>query len=132
MKKYSKEDIKKIFDGIFKNRSKSGNYHGWVHSEWEENGEKFSSWTIKTEVGTFTTGDGGKREFDKIFQDEIENYLKSEQFKKDFQDIVEQGTWDKGLPKIYMDKEGNIVEHWKSGEINILKTKEELKEKGVE
>ena len=65
-------------------------------------------------------------------KDEIENYLKSEQFTKDFQDIVEQDTWDKGLPKIYMDKEGNIVEHWKDGTINILKTKEELKEKGVE
>ena len=27
---------------------------------------------------------------------------------------------------IYLDKEGNIVEHWKDGIINILHTKEEL------
>lgn len=27
----------------------------------------------------------------------------------------------KGLPKIYVDENNNIVEHWKDGTINILK-----------
>ena len=59
-------------------------------------------------------------------KDLINEYLMSEQFKKDFAKQVEKDTWDKDLPKIYMDKQGNIVEHWKDGRINIIKTKEEL------
>lgn len=57
--------------------------------------------------------------------DKIEKYLKSKQFRIDVSKIIESETWDKGLPKIYM-KDGNIVEHWRDGTINILKTKEEL------
>lgn len=60
--------------------------------------------------------------------DKINKYLKSKQFKIDVAKTIESETWDKGLPKIYM-KDGNIVEHWKDGTINILKTKEELNEK---
>jgi len=55
--------------------------------------------------------------------DPIGEYLKSEKFQKDFARRVEENTWGKGLPKIYMDKEGNIVEHWKDGTINIIKEK---------
>jgi hypothetical protein len=58
--------------------------------------------------------------------DPINDYIKSEQFQKDFTKQVEKDTWGKGLPKIYMDNDGNIVEHWKDGTINILHTKEEL------
>jgi hypothetical protein len=54
-------------------------------------------------------------------KDPINEYLMSEQFQKDFAKQVEEDTWGKGLPKIYMDKEGRIVEHWKDGTINILK-----------
>lgn len=50
-------------------------------------------------------------------------YLKSEEAQELFQKIVERDTWEKGLPKIYMDKKGNIVEHWKDGTINIIKHK---------
>jgi hypothetical protein len=57
----------------------------------------------------------------------MKKYFESEEFKKSFNQTVELNTWEKGLPKIYMDEEGNIVEHWKDGTINILKTKEELK-----
>jgi hypothetical protein len=57
----------------------------------------------------------------------MKKYFESEEFKKSFNHTVELNTWEKGLPKIYMDEEGNIVEHWKDGTINILKTKEELK-----
>lgn len=60
--------------------------------------------------------------------DPINTYLMSTQFQKDFAEQVEEDTWGKGLPKIYMDKDGNIVEHWKDGTINILHTKEELKQ----
>ena len=48
-------------------------------------------------------------------------YFKSEQFKEDFRKKVEQDTWEKGLPMIYMDENKNIVEHWKDGTINIIK-----------
>jgi len=60
--------------------------------------------------------------------DKINKYLKSKQFQIDVAKIIESETWGKGLPKIYM-KDGNIVEHWKDGTVNILKTKEELNEK---
>ena len=59
-------------------------------------------------------------------EDKVMAYLKSDKFKEDFAKQVEKDTWGKGLPKIYM-KDGNIVEHWKDGTINIIKTKEELK-----
>jgi tartrate dehydratase alpha subunit/fumarate hydratase class I-like protein len=55
-------------------------------------------------------------------------YLKSEEAQELFQKIVERDTWEKGLPKIYMDKKGNIVEHWKDGTINIIKTKDMTRE----
>lgn len=60
---------------------------------------------------------------------EMYEYLSSKQFAEDLAKIVEIDTWDKGLPKIYMDEYGNIVEHWKEGTINILHTKEDLSKK---
>ena len=48
-------------------------------------------------------------------------YFKSEKFKEDFRKKVEEDTWEKGLPMIYIDENNNIVEHWKDGTINILK-----------
>ena len=56
-------------------------------------------------------------------------YFSSEEFKEAMRKRIEADTWEKGLPKIYMDKNRNIVEHWKDGTINLLKTKEELNEK---
>ena len=61
--------------------------------------------------------------------DKLGEYLKSEQFRKDFAEQVKKDTWGNGLPMIYMDKGGNIVEHWENGTINILHTKEELNRK---
>lgn len=55
--------------------------------------------------------------------DPVNDYLKSEQFQQDFARRVEENTWGKGLPKIYMDDEGRIVEHWKDGTISIIKEK---------
>jgi len=70
--------------------------------------------------------------------DDVNNYLKSKQFQKDFAEQVTNDTWNfktedgRGMPKIYMDKSGNIIEHWKDGTINILHTKEELEQKESE
>lgn len=36
-------------------------------------------------------------------------------------EIINKDTWDKGLPKYYMDKEGWLVEHWKDGRIIKIK-----------
>ena len=60
-------------------------------------------------------------------KDPVNEYLKSEQFQKDFSDQVTKDTWGyptkdgRGLPKIYMNELNQIVEHWKDGTINILK-----------
>lgn len=48
-------------------------------------------------------------------------YLKSNKFKEDFRKKVEEDTWEKGKPMIYIDDNGNIVEHWKDGTIKIVK-----------
>ena len=48
-------------------------------------------------------------------------YFKSNKFKEDFRKKVEEDTWEKGKPMIYIDDNGNIVEHWKGGTINIIK-----------
>ena len=58
---------------------------------------------------------------DKEDKDPINEYLKSEQFQIDFMKQVEKDTWGNGLPKIYMNDNGEIVEHWKDGTINVLK-----------
>ena len=61
-------------------------------------------------------------------EDRLElEYFKSEKFKKDFRKQVEEDTWQKGRPMIYMDKNKNIVEHWKDGTINIIKEYERIK-----
>jgi hypothetical protein len=48
-------------------------------------------------------------------------YFLSKEFKDNFSKQVKKDTWDKGLPMIYMDKKGDIVEHWKDGKIKIIK-----------
>lgn len=55
-------------------------------------------------------------------EDRLElEYFKSEKFKKDFRKQVEEDTWEKGKPMIYIDNNGNIVEHCKDGTIKIIK-----------
>lgn len=48
----------------------------------------------------------------------------SDKFKENFRKKVEENTWEKGKPMIYLDDNGNIVEHWKDGTINIIKENE--------
>ena len=55
-------------------------------------------------------------------EDNLElEYFKSQKFKDDLLEKINESTWGKGLPKYYMDKDKNIVEHWKDGTINIIK-----------
>jgi len=53
------------------------------------------------------------------------DYFLSEQFKEDFQKRVEEDTWNKGLPKIYIDDNGDMVKHWKDGTIEKINGNEE-------
>ena len=48
-------------------------------------------------------------------------YINSQEFKDSFRKQVEKDTWEKGLPMIYLDDNGNIVEHFKDGTIKIIK-----------
>lgn len=50
-----------------------------------------------------------------------EEYFQSEEFKKISREKIEKETWDRGLPRYYMDDNGNIVEHWKDGTVKIIK-----------
>lgn len=49
------------------------------------------------------------------------DFFQSKEFKEKIEKSIQKETWDKGLPRYYNDKEGNIVEHWKDGTINIIK-----------
>ena len=51
-------------------------------------------------------------------------YFKSNKFKEDFRKKVEEDTWEKELPMIYMNEHKQIVEHWKDGTIKIIKEDE--------
>ena len=51
------------------------------------------------------------------------DYFKSKEFKERIEQSIQRETWNKGLPRYYMDKEGRIVEHWKDGTINVIKEK---------
>lgn len=64
---------------------------------------------------------------DKISLDEIEDNgsiwekLNSPEFKEQIQKAIDDATWGKGLPKVYMDEDGWIVKHWKDGAIEKIK-----------
>lgn len=62
------ETIKEVFN------IEKENVFEWKHNTWEENREKFSAWTFKTENSSFTTGDVGKEEFDKLYRRNKEIY----------------------------------------------------------
>lgn len=48
-------------------------------------------------------------------------YFNSQEFRKGIKEQIKKDTWGKGLPMVYMNKIGQIVEHWENGKINILK-----------
>lgn len=49
------------------------------------------------------------------------NWLRSEEFNNSLVKRIEEDTWEKGRPKIYMDKEGWLVKHWKDGRVDKVK-----------
>lgn len=51
----------------------------------------------------------------------LSTFFNSEYFKDMVRVSIEKSTWDVGKPMIYQNTEGQIVEHWKDGTINILK-----------
>jgi len=48
-------------------------------------------------------------------------FFRSKEFIDKLNKSIDAATWDKGLPKIYMDKDGWIVKHWKDGKIEKIK-----------
>jgi hypothetical protein len=52
-----------------------------------------------------------------------EDYFKSKEFKEKIEQSIQRETWDKELPRYYMNEEGKIVEHWKDGTIKVIKEK---------
>ena len=53
-------------------------------------------------------------------EDKISKALRSEQFKESFRKSVEEQTWGKDLPLVYLDEDGWIVKHWKDGTIEKI------------
>lgn len=49
------------------------------------------------------------------------DYFKSEEFKESIKKKINEDTWDKNLPKIYMDENKNIIKHYKDGRKEIIK-----------
>ena len=54
-------------------------------------------------------------------EEKIAKVLRSEQFKESFRKRVEEETWDKGMPMVYLDDNGWVVKHWKDGTIEKIK-----------
>ena len=50
----------------------------------------------------------------------LSDIIRSEQFKESFRKRVEEQTWGKDLPLVYLDENGWIVKHWKNGTIEKI------------
>lgn len=61
-----------------------------------------------------------------LSEKELHKYLLSKGFKRDIMKQIEKDTWDKGLPKIYLNDQGDMIKHFKSGKKVIILTKKEL------
>ena len=57
-------------------------------------------------------------------EDEEIEFFKSEDFKRKFRERVEEDTWGKGLPMVYL-KDGKIVRHFSDGRIEVIKELED-------
>jgi hypothetical protein len=52
--------------------------------------------------------------------DAIADFINSPEGRAIIRKGIEDDTWGKGRPMIYMNKERQIVEHWKDGTINVI------------
>jgi uncharacterized protein (UPF0335 family) len=50
-------------------------------------------------------------------------YFTSQDWKAQYQQHVIDATWGQGIPMVYLDDKGRIIEHWKDGKIVVLKNK---------
>lgn len=49
-----------------------------------------------------------------------------------FDKFILMNTWDKGLPMVYRDDNGDIIKHWKDGRKEIIQKKDiEEEEEGL-
>lgn len=53
-------------------------------------------------------------------EEKLSKVLRSEQFKESFRKQVEEVTWGKDLPLVYLDDNGWVVKHWKDGTIEKI------------
>lgn len=53
-------------------------------------------------------------------EEKLSKVLRSEQFKESFRKQVEEQTWGKDLPLVYLDDNGWVVKHWKDGTIEKI------------
>lgn len=67
-----------------------------------------------------------KKKKTKISEDNIVEYFKSKEFRDGITKQIQKDTWDQGLPMVYMNDKGQIVEHWKDGKIKIIKDNEKI------
>jgi hypothetical protein len=56
-----------------------------------------------------------------IEEKKLSDIFNSEEFKESFRKRVEEETWGKDLPMVYLDEDGWIVKHWKNGTIAKIK-----------
>lgn len=50
-----------------------------------------------------------------MIDEKIIKWIQSEEGRLRLEREINRTTWDVGLPKIYMDKEGYIIKHYKCG-----------------
>lgn len=55
----------------------------------------------------------------------VSDFFRSDEFKESFRKQVEADTWEKGLPMIYMDENGDMIRHYKDGRKEIIRKKGE-------
>ena len=60
---------------------------------------------------------GKSKTLDEFLDDSESAWFQSEDFKTKIRKRIEDDTWGKGKPMIYMDEEGWLVEHWEDGRI---------------
>jgi hypothetical protein len=61
-------------------------------------------------------------------EQELEMY-RSKEFRESLAKTIEEETWGKGLPKVYMNKQRQVVRQWKDGRIEIIEDLNEKKPK---
>ena len=76
MEKVTLEDIRETLNGFWKENPKEPREPKITHYEWEEDGQKYSSWKIDTGNSILNTGDGGMELFLKAFKEGFNKPLK--------------------------------------------------------